>query len=44
MYAKYIRMHKMGVPLPAIRIKMSAEGVEPDGLDVKNFIFLFSNF
>jgi len=33
----------MGVPLPAIRIKMTAEGVEPDGLEVSvNFLsFLF---
>ncbi len=31
----------MGVPLPAIRIKMQAEGVDPDGLDVKFSLFIF---
>jgi len=38
-YIRYIKMHKMGVPLPAIRIKMQAEGVDPDGLDVKFSFF-----
>ncbi|KAG7158256.1 WASH complex subunit 3-like [Homarus americanus] len=32
-YAQYFRMLKMGVPDPAVRLKMSSEGVNPSLLD-----------
>lgn len=31
---KYYKMLKVGVPLPAVKIKMSAEGLDPDLLKV----------
>jgi len=30
---KYIRMIKMGVPVPAVKLKMKAEGEDPDSID-----------
>ncbi|XP_063877241.1 WASH complex subunit 3-like [Scylla paramamosain] len=35
-YAQYFKMLKMGVPDPAIRMKMSSEGVDPSLLDDPN--------
>ena len=32
-YAHYFRMLKMGVPDPAVRMKMSSEGVDPSLLE-----------
>ena len=32
-YARYFRMLDMGVPAPAVKMKMTSEGVDPDLLD-----------
>lgn len=34
-YEKYFKMLKMGIPKPAVRQRMNAEGVDPDVLDGK---------
>jgi len=32
-YARFFKMVKMGVPEPAVKVKMTAEGIDPDILD-----------
>jgi hypothetical protein len=32
---KYVRMFNMGIPAPAVKIKMQSEGYDPSLLDVR---------
>jgi Subunit CCDC53 of WASH complex len=38
-YAKYFKMMTMGVPVPAVKMKMANEGLNPDLLDTPDAPF-----
>lgn len=43
LYAPFVKLIKIGVPFPAIKPKMQAEGLDPDKLSVREREYKYAN-